>query len=199
MRRALGRIGRGIAGLVAVVIVLVGVLLAGANTQPGLAIMARLVPRLTGGLVTIRGLSGRFPDRLKAAEVRLRDKDGVWARVDDLELDWEPLKLAQGAVAVDRLSAAQVTVLRRPLPSGASSSRRFALDIRALHVHRLNLAPPVTGTAASLALGVGGAGGSGGNAYAIAGATATAGIGAAGGQGPAGNGTSGSNGTDETL
>ena len=152
MRRALGRIGRGIAGLVAVVIVLVGVLLAGANTQPGLAIMARLVPRLTGGLVTIRGLSGRFPDRLKAEEVRLRDKDGVWARVDDLELDWEPLKLAQGAVAVDRLSAAQVTVLRRPLPSGASSSRRFALDIRALHVHRLNLAPPVTGTAASLAL-----------------------------------------------
>lgn len=152
MRRALRWIGRGVAALVATAIVLVVVLFAGANTQPGRAVVAKLVPRLTGGVVAIHGLSGRFPDRLKATEVSLRDKDGVWAKIDGLDLDWEPLKLAQRTIAVDRLSAARITVLRRPVSSGASSSIPLALNIDALHVGRLDLAPAVTGTAASIAL-----------------------------------------------
>src|SRR5271170_859625 len=122
MRRVLRWIGRGVAALIALVVVAVVALLAGANTQPGRAIVARLAPQLTGGLVTIRGLSGRFPDRLKAAEVSLSDKDGVWARIDDLDLDWEPLKLTRGAIAIDRLATTKIAVLRRPVPSGTSSS-----------------------------------------------------------------------------
>ena len=153
MRRALRWIIRGVAALVALVVVAVAVLLAGANTQPGLAIVARLAPRLTGGLVTIRGLSGRFPDQLKAAEVSLSDKNGVWAKIDDLDLDWEPLKLARGAIAIDRLAATKIAVLRRPVPSGtSSSSSSLALEVDTLHVGRLELAPAVTGTASSFAL-----------------------------------------------
>ncbi len=144
--------GRGVAALAAAAIVLVVMLFAGANTKPGRLVLERLAPGITGGVVVVRGLSGRFPDRLKAAEVSLRDKDGVWAKIDGLDLDWEPLKLAQRTIAVDRLAAARVTVLRRPVSSGASSSRRLALDIDALHVGRFDLAPAVAGTAASLAL-----------------------------------------------
>jgi len=67
MRRALKWIGWSIAALIAASAVLVIVLLVGANTPRGQTLIARLAPRLTGGLVTIEGLSGRFPDRLKAA------------------------------------------------------------------------------------------------------------------------------------
>jgi translocation and assembly module TamB len=153
MRRALRWTGRVVAVLAAVLVVLMVVLLAGANTQPGRSIIARLAPRLTGGMVTIHGLSGRFPDRLKAARVSLRDKDGLWARINDLRLDWEPLRLVGGTIAIERLAAAKITVLRRPVSSGASaSSSQLALDIDTLHVGRIDLAPAVSGIATSLAL-----------------------------------------------
>ena len=65
MRRVLKWIGWSVAILVAVPAMLVLVVLAGGNTAPGQALIARLAPRLTGGLVTIDRLSGRFPDRLR--------------------------------------------------------------------------------------------------------------------------------------
>ena len=74
MRRALRWIGWSIATLIVVPAVLVLVVLVGANTPPGQTLIARLAPRLTGGLVTIEGLSGRFPDRLNAARLSLHDK-----------------------------------------------------------------------------------------------------------------------------
>jgi translocation and assembly module TamB len=153
MRRTLRWIGWSIAILLAMPVVLVLVVLAGGNTEPGQALIARLAPRLTGGLVTIDGLSGRFPDRLNAAQLSLHDKDGIWATVDDLELDWSPLRLVTGDIAIHRIAATKIAVLRLPESSGgSSSSSQFAIGIDKLRVDRLNIAPAVTGTAASLAL-----------------------------------------------
>ena len=153
MRRTLRWIGWSIAILLAMPVVLVLVVLAGGNTEPGQALIARLAPRLTGGLVTIDGLSGRFPDRLNAAQLSLHDKNGIWATIDDLELDWSPLRLVTGDIAIHRIAATKIAVLRLPESSGgSSSSSQFAIDIDALHVGRLNIAAAVTGTAASLAL-----------------------------------------------
>jgi translocation and assembly module TamB len=153
MLRVLRWIGWSIAVLVTVLPVLVVTVLAGANTERGRMIVAELAPRLTGGLLTIGGLSGRFPDRLKAAQVSLRDPDGVWARIDDFELDWSPLQLLRGTIAVDRIAAAEIAVLRRPVPSGGSSSGLpLPIEIDQLHVGRLDLAAAVTETAASLGL-----------------------------------------------
>jgi translocation and assembly module TamB len=153
MRRALRSIGWSLGILLAVPAVLVLLVLAGANTPPGQALIARLAPRVTGGLVTIDGLSGRFPDRLHAARLSLRDKDGIWARIDDLDLDWSSLRLVTGDIAIHRIAATEIDVLRRPNFGASSSSYRLAIDIEALHVGRLNLAAAVTGNAAaSLAL-----------------------------------------------
>ena len=152
MRRALKWIGWSIAALIAVPAVLVIVLLVGANTPPGQTLIARLAPRLTGGLVTIEGLSGRFPDRLEAARLSLHDNKGIWATVDDLILDWYPLRLLSGDIAIHRIAATKIAVLRSPESSGSSSGLPFAIDIDALHVGQLDIAPAVTGTAASLAL-----------------------------------------------
>lgn len=152
MRRAFKWIGWSIAVLVVAPAVLVLLVLVGANTPPGQTLIARLAPQLTGGLVTIEGLSGWFPDRLNAARLSLHDDKGIWAKVDDLNLDWYPLRLLTGDIAVHRIAATKIAVLRSPESSGSSSGLRFAIDIDALHVGRLNIAPAVTGTAASLAL-----------------------------------------------
>ncbi len=153
MRRALRWIGWSLGILLAVPAVLVLLVLAGANTPPGQALIARLAPRLTGGLVTIEGLSGRFPDRLHAARLSLRDEDGIWANIDDLDLDWSSLRLVTGDIAIHRIAATKIDVLRRPNFGGSSSSYRLAIDIEALHIGRLSIAAAVTGNAAaSLAL-----------------------------------------------
>jgi translocation and assembly module TamB len=153
MRRTLRWIGWSIAILLAMPVVLVLVVLAGGNTEPGQALIARLAPRLTGGLVTIDGLSGRFPDRLNAAQLSLHDKDGIWATIDNLELDWSPLRLVTGDIAIHQIAATKIAVRRLPESSGgSSSSSQFAIYIDKLRVDRLNIAPAVTGTAASLAL-----------------------------------------------
>jgi translocation and assembly module TamB len=154
MRRILKWIVWSIVVLAALPATLVLVVLAGGNTAPGQALIARLAPRLTGGLVSIDGLSGRFPDRLRAAQLSLHDRDGVWATIDDLELDWSPLRLVSSEIAIHRIAATRIVVRRRPVSSASSSSSaRLALDIDDLHVARLDIAPPVTGTdAASLAL-----------------------------------------------
>jgi translocation and assembly module TamB len=152
MRRAFKWIGWSIAILIVVPAVLVLLLLVGANTPPGQTLIARLAPRLTGGLVTIEGLSGRFPDRLNAARLSLHDDKGIWATVDDLNLDWYPLRLLTGDIAVHRIAATKIAVLRSPESSGSSSGLQFAIDIDALHVGRLDIAPAVTGAAVSLAL-----------------------------------------------
>ncbi|MBV8119119.1 MAG: translocation/assembly module TamB domain-containing protein [Alphaproteobacteria bacterium] len=151
MRRALRWIGWSIGIVVAVLATLVLVVLAGANTTPGQALIARLAPRLTGGLVTIEGLSGRFPDRLNAARLSVHDKDGIWATVDNLSLDWYPLRLVSGDIAILRLAATKIAILRSPISSGGSSPQ-LAIDIDALHVGRLDIAAALTGTATSLAL-----------------------------------------------
>jgi translocation and assembly module TamB len=143
-------IGWSLGILVGAPVVLVLLLLAGSNTTPGQALITRLAPQFTGGLVAIDGLSGRFPDRLHAARLILQDQHGVWARIEDLDLDWSPLRLVAGEIAIHRLAATKLDVLRRPESSGGSSSGlRLAIDIEALHVGRLDLAAAATGSAAS--------------------------------------------------
>lgn len=124
-------------------------LLAG-NTGPGRRAIEHLIHATSGGALTIRGLSGRFPDDLRAAHAEIRDKAGVWARIDGLSLDWSPLRLLQGRIAADRLAAAQVAVLRRPIAAGGAIRLPLPVAIAHLHVARLALAAPVAGAAAAL-------------------------------------------------
>ncbi len=73
MRRAAKWIGWILAVLVGVPVVLVIVVLIGANTGPGRRAIERLTPKLTGDTVRLAGISGRFPDALRVAHVELRD------------------------------------------------------------------------------------------------------------------------------
>ena len=60
-------------------ILLIAVVLIGANIGAGRALIEREVASLSGGAVSLSGLAGRFPDALRVGQIELRDRDGVYA------------------------------------------------------------------------------------------------------------------------
>src|SRR5579871_4928567 len=122
MRRAAKWIGW-IAGLlVGLPLLLVGLVLIVANTDPGRRMLEDLTPKLTGDTIRLAGLSGRFPDDLRVAQLELRDPQGAYATVHDAALDWSPLQLAHWRIVINRLDAADIDVARMPASSSSSSS-----------------------------------------------------------------------------
>ncbi|MGI4975498.1 MAG: translocation/assembly module TamB domain-containing protein [Janthinobacterium lividum] len=157
MKRALRVLAWIVAVLVAIPVVVVATILLAANTNPGRRLIEREAASLTGGTVTLQGLSGRFPDRLRLAHAELRDADGVWVSLDRLALDWSPLRLLSRDAFIDRLDVDALNLARLPAPAPArpdqpAKSGSFSLpvrvDVQALHVLRLTLAKPVAGVAA---------------------------------------------------
>jgi translocation and assembly module TamB len=154
MRRAAKWLAWILALLVGVPVLLVVVVLVGANVAPGRDLLVKLMPDLTGGQVAVEGLGGRFPDALRVATVELRDGRGAYLTVHDVVLDWSPLRLGESVLDIDRLTAASATLSRQPEPSTSSSSGGLPVKV-ALHrmqVGRLELGPAVVGAPYALAV-----------------------------------------------
>lgn len=119
-----------------------------ANTDTGRRTIEAVAAKLSHGELVLQGLSGRFPGALRLAHGEIRDQDGVWLTIDDLVLDWSPLALLHGEAKIERLAAAHVDAIRRPVSSSSSSSAPLPrLAIAALRVDRLELGPALVGTA----------------------------------------------------
>ena len=133
-------------------------MLVAANTGPGRRLIETQAASLSGGMVSLHGLAGRFPDALRVAHLEVRDIRGVWLTLDDLALDWSPLALAGKDASISRLSAARIDVARLPVAAPAAKpatqSSGFSLpvhvDLASLQVARLTLGPAVAGHAAVL-------------------------------------------------
>ncbi|WP_048862127.1 hypothetical protein, partial [Acidisphaera rubrifaciens] len=95
-------------------VVLVGAVFVLLNTDFGRRQVETRLPGLTGGMVTISGLSGRFPDALRVAHIGIRDARGAWLTIDDAALDWSPSALVGRVLRIDRLAAARIDVARLP-------------------------------------------------------------------------------------
>jgi len=156
MRRRLVKIALVLLGLI-VGLPLLGlvVLLVGANTDPGRRLIERTVTNLSHGMVTLDGLSGRFPDALRVDRIAVNDAQGAWVTIEQARLDWSPSRLVHGEAKVDTLAAARVAVARLPVgASGGSSSGGTSLSVSVavdkIEIERLDLAEPVAGVAASL-------------------------------------------------
>jgi translocation and assembly module TamB len=119
-------------------------------TPPGLKIAGNLVAGLSGGAVRITGLSGLFPNHLRVARVEVADDQGVWLSIDQAALDWSALAMFSNHLAIDKVTADRVVVLRRPIPSGKSSGQGPRVDIAALELPRVEIGAPVIGHAAGL-------------------------------------------------
>jgi len=147
MRRVAEWAGVVLGGVVVLVVVLLAVVVGGSATRPGQVAIERLVPPLTGGMVRVRGLSGWLFGAARVARVEVNDSHGTWLTIDDLALDWSPLRLIGGEVSVQRIAAADVAVVRRPVSSGSGGTIGLPVrvDIAALHVGRLDLAVAALG------------------------------------------------------
>jgi translocation and assembly module TamB len=161
MRRTMRWLIRIAVALVGIPVLLVAALLLALNTGAGQREAVRLVNRVALGTVHVEGLSGRFPSALRIARIDVLDGAGTYATLHDAALDWSPLALLHRDLAVARLAAAEVAVLRRPestgsaagsSSSGASFSLPVRIDLAALRIDRLSLAAPVAGAAATLSV-----------------------------------------------
>jgi translocation and assembly module TamB len=155
MRRVGKILAWAVGSLVVVPVLLVLAVMVVANVDPGRRLIERLTPQLTGDVVRLSGLSGRFPDALRVAHIEVRDKVGAYVTVSDAVLDWSPLALLHGVAAVDVLSAGNVTVARLPVSSGGPSSTfsvPLRVAVRQLRIDALDVARPVAGVALALAV-----------------------------------------------
>ena len=134
---------------------LVGLLLLVAvfvNTGIGHRTVAALIEPLSGGTVSVQGLSGRIPYSLRAQRVELRDDDGAWLVIEDAIIDWSPFALLWNRADVDRFEARHVQILRLPLEDDEPSDTSFAVDVRALSIALLETTAEISKTPARVAL-----------------------------------------------
>ncbi|MEE8661870.1 hypothetical protein CGLAMM_11100 [Acetobacteraceae bacterium EV16G] len=97
------------------------------NTSYGRHFVEKQVPSLTGGMVDIAGLSGRFPTKISLAHLSLRDKQGVWFAADHVTLRWHPLALLHMRVKIDDVLAQTVSLSRMPVPKKPTRRHRTVL------------------------------------------------------------------------
>lgn len=136
----------GVAGLILVAVL--AVLVVGIARSP--LVLDWLVSKATATVRT-KGLMIHWGGRLTADEVDLSDPRGIYARLQDVSIDWSPLRLIHNDVDVAVLSAGQAELLRLPQTSssgGSSSSTK--IEVHALQFDRLQLALAVAGTEAEL-------------------------------------------------
>ena len=148
------RILKWILFLVLGLIVLVGVVVLGINTDPG----RRFVANRIGGYTTASGLNikvgridGSLYGRMVLSDVRVADPKGVFLTSPRLSVDWRPFAFVDNHVDVRALSTELVTLARRPELKQTPSDPNAPLlpdldiDVNRLHIGRLVLAKPVTG------------------------------------------------------
>ncbi|HEY8290377.1 MAG TPA: DUF490 domain-containing protein, partial [Acetobacteraceae bacterium] len=138
-------------------VLLVALVVGGANTDAGRRLIERETASLTGGMVRLSGLAGRFPDALRVGRIDVADTAGVYLTIEDAVLDWSPTRLIGREALIDQLTARHVAFSRMPQSSGAttgsgSHSLPVRIDLRRLHVDRLDIGQPVAGQAVALAI-----------------------------------------------
>ena len=164
-------IGAGL-GLVLLICVLAAIGL-NAKTQSGKSMLADFVSRAASTenmKLDIGAIEGPLSAHPMLRDISLADKDGVWLKIDHVEMDWSRLPLASLRVDIDSVAIGRVDVLRRPIPAPAAATKPAApaparkagddmapdLPVRfrlgAFQLDTLALAAPVLGEPATLTL-----------------------------------------------
>ncbi|GAN68516.1 translocation/assembly module TamB domain-containing protein [Acetobacter orleanensis] len=162
LRRAGRVLGLSVGVLAGVSVLAVGIILVGANTGPGRRLLMKQTTALTGGTVNIAGLSGRFPDNFHLDSIALRDKDGIWLSLRNIDLNWSPLSMVWRTARIYTLKADELAIPRLPVsdpnaPPAApatttKSSLGLSVDIRTLAVQRITVGAALAGVPASFSL-----------------------------------------------
>lgn len=129
---------------VVLVLLLVLAVLAIGFTPIGARLVADQVETLVskpGQTVQISAPGGLLTGALRVPEVTLSDEQGVYTRIHDLKVDWFPLALLKGTFRAEEISAANVEVIRPPIPAEIqpeTNPQPFQLPV-AIDIQRINL------------------------------------------------------------
>ena len=144
-----------------------------AKTRSGKSMLADFVSRAASSenmKLDIGAIEGPLSAHPMLRDISLADKDGVWLKIDHVEMDWSRLPLASLRVDIDRIDIGRVDMLRRPIPAPAAAMKPTApaparkvsddvapdLPVRfrlgAFQLDALALAAPVLGEPATLTL-----------------------------------------------
>jgi translocation and assembly module TamB len=145
-----------LATVLLLLLLVIGVVLIGGNTDAGRAAIVKLTAQLTGGMVQLKGLAGRFPTQLTVEHLALTDDRGVWLTADDVALAWRPAVLLYKRVSVQSLHARSVSMTRLPHSSSSSPSTAEPsmprIDIDQADFNHVDLGADLAGTETSLSL-----------------------------------------------
>jgi autotransporter translocation and assembly factor TamB len=149
--------------LIGLTLLLPMLLLALLQTPLGKRILATTLSRaLTSPArsVHISGISGWMPHRICVDSLDVGDADGVWLSFADFECRWLMRDLFNGKIHIQKLTAAEIAVARRPAAGKAkpvsspsrAAFRPLGVQLDGLQIGRLLLGETVAGTALELAL-----------------------------------------------
>lgn len=115
--------------------------------------------------IKVTGLDGAFSSQASIEKLTVADDDGIWLTVTNAVLDWNRLALIRGRFSVNKLSADEIIVARKPKPVETADdlpppeAKPFqvpelpvALEIGEISVNRIELGEPLMGMAAELAV-----------------------------------------------
>jgi translocation and assembly module TamB len=150
-----GRIGilRWLAYVALGLVALVGLLMAGLNTEPGRRFVADRIAALefaNGLKIGIGQIDGSLYGRMTIRRFTLSDPKGQFLSSPEVEVEWRPLAYLNNHIDVRSLGAATVTLTRLPHfratpPSDEPLLPDYDIDIGRLKVDRLIVEPAVTG------------------------------------------------------
>ena len=102
--------------------------------------------------IEIDGLEGNPLDALTIDELRVRDPEGVWLIIRDLEVDYDPFAFRDRHIDIDEIVAREVEALRRPtlLEVEPSGNDPFRVTVERAGVERIILQEPVANQYAEL-------------------------------------------------
>jgi translocation and assembly module TamB len=132
-RGVLFRIGVGVATAVLLLVVALVAARYAVLTPPTRSfIVAQLDGLKAGrfGRIQAEGLEGDLFGAFSLRRFALADEKGVWLEASDVRVNWRPSRLAARTVAVERLTAAQVRLIRRPVLGPRTPSRGLPVTVR---------------------------------------------------------------------
>lgn len=163
MSKRIWRIAAGGLGVPALVLILLAagvyVLLQTESGRSFLVDQIEIAVNTENGLqLDINNLEGDVFSEFQIAEITLKDPEGVWLTVQNVDISWSPLALLQGTARINEVAAQTVNVYRQPnLPPSSeddSSDGNFALPLRLslakFYINQFDLAEAVLGRPGSL-------------------------------------------------
>lgn len=112
--------------------------------------------------IRIIGFQGAFSSEATVDQITIADDEGIWLTLNDLVLSWTRSSLLRGAINIDRISAKEIIVARRPLPVGGAATPEasgfslpelpVSVEIGLIKADRVEIAEPVIGEAAVVRL-----------------------------------------------